>query len=277
MTLKNKGVEIMSNNTVTPEADYIPVETIYTTKLAHLTTPVTRGPIIRVYQNYIPWFGENRNNATLLFLGKILGTDYFIHPMSDLAVGIPCNTAVVLIPSNSEGSAITAAEENDPKAQANLKAFAMAGGVLIIDMGDNLATGGYIAPGAKGTPDLLFPDPCRDVTLTHKALKHPFSRCPIQLNNNNIDMECGCSVCHGNLEQGITLPCDSTVLMTATFDNTQRAVLAEYCFGNGYVILDTLTKEFICQQPQGTGPSNILVNLFAYALCILAPRKYVNK
>ena len=263
----------MSNNTITPEADYIPQETIYTTELTQLATPVVRGPIIRVYQNYIPWFGENRNNATLLFLGKILGTDYFIHPMSDLAVGIPCNTAVVLIPSNSEGSAATAAEENDPKAQANLKSFAKAGGVLIIDMGDNLSSGGYIAPGAKGTPDFIFPDPCRDVTLTHKAFKHPFSKCPIQLNNNNIDMECGCSVAHGNLEQGITLPCDSTVLMTATFDNIQRAVLAEYCYGRGHVILDTLTKEFICQQPQGTGPSNILVNLFSYALCILAARK----
>ena len=273
MTLKNKGVDIMSNNTITPEADYIPVEAIYTTELTQLEAPMARGAIIRVYQNYIPWFGENRNNATLLFLGKILGTDYFIHPMRDLAIGIPCNTAVVLIPSNSEGSAVTAAEENDPQAQANLKSFARAGGVLIIDMGDNLSSGGFIAPGAKGTPDYVFPDPCRDVTLTHKALKHPFSKCPIQLNNDNIDMECGCSVAHGNLEQGITLPRDTTVLMTATFDNIQRAVLAEYCFGCGHVILDTLTKEFICQQPQGTGPSNILVNLFSYALCILAARK----
>ncbi|MBW9172497.1 hypothetical protein K2F43_14905 [Clostridium estertheticum] len=206
-------------------------------------------------------------------MGKILGTDYFIHPVSDLAVGIPCNTAVVLIPSNSEGSATSAAEENDPNAQANLKAFVRAGGVLIIDMGDNLLSGGYIAPCAKGTPDLIFPDPCRDVSLTKRALKHPFANCPIQLNNNNIDMECGCSVCHGNLEQGITLPRDSTVLMTATFDNIQRAVLAEYRIGRGHVILDTLTKEFVCQQPQGTGPSNILVNLFSYALCKLADRK----
>ena len=154
-----------------------------------------------------------------------------------------------------------------------MRAFAKAGGVLIIDMGDNLSTGGYIAPGANGTPDLIFPNPCRDVTLTCKALHHPFARCPIQLNNNNIDMECGCSVAHGNLEQGITLPYNSTVLMTATFNNIQRAVLAEYPFGCGHVILDTLTKEFRCQQPQGTGPSNILVNLFAYALCKLAASK----
>ncbi|MBU3161487.1 hypothetical protein KPL37_17410 [Clostridium frigoris] len=263
----------MSSNTTTPPENYIPEELIYTTELTSLVKPMLSSPIIRVYQNSIPWFGENRNNATLLFLGKILGTDYFIHPMSDLAAGIPCNTAVVLIPSNSAGSATTAAEENDPNAQCNLKKFVKAGGVLIIDMGDNLLSGGYIAPCAKGTPDLLFPNPCQDVTLTKKALKHPFANCPIQLNNNNIDMQCGCSVCHGNLEQGITLPQDSTVLMTATFDNIQRAVLAEYRIGCGHVILDTLTKEFVCQQPEGTGPSNILVNLFAYALCKLAVRK----
>ena len=136
-----------------------------------------------------------------------------------------------------------------------------------------MLSSGYIAPCAKGTPDLILPDPCRDVTLTKKAFKHPFANCPIQLNNNNIDMECSCSVCHGNLEQGITLPCESTVLMTATFDSIQRAVLAEYRIGRGHVILDTLTKEFVCQQPQGTGPSNILVNLFSYALCKLADRK----
>ena len=82
---------------------------IYTTEVNSLESPEVRGPIIRVYQNAIPWFGENRNNATLLFLGKILGTDYFIHPISDLAVGIPCNTAVVLIPSNSYGSSEAAA------------------------------------------------------------------------------------------------------------------------------------------------------------------------
>lgn len=113
----------MSYNTTTPPTDYIPEMPIYTTELTSLETPVVTSPIIGVYENYIPWFGENRNNATLLFLGKILGTDYFIHPMSDLAVGIPCNTAVVLIPSNSNGSAATAAQENDPNAQANLKAF----------------------------------------------------------------------------------------------------------------------------------------------------------
>jgi len=53
MTLKNKGVKIMSNNTITPEADYIPEETIYTTELTPLATAVVTSPIIRVYQNYI--------------------------------------------------------------------------------------------------------------------------------------------------------------------------------------------------------------------------------
>ena len=56
-------------------------------------------PVIRVYQDSIPWFGENREKATLLALGKVLGTDYFVHPLSDLALGIPSDTAVVLITS----------------------------------------------------------------------------------------------------------------------------------------------------------------------------------
>ena len=74
-----------------------------------------------------------------------------------------------------------------------------------------------------------------------------------------------CFVAHGNLADGITLPVDATVLMTAEFGGT-RPILAEYCLGSGRVILDTDTKEFSGQQPPGVGPARFLTNLLAYAL-----------
>jgi hypothetical protein len=33
-------------------------------------------------------------------------------------------------------------------------------------MGDNDGRGGFMAPGATGTPTLTFSDPCQDATLT---------------------------------------------------------------------------------------------------------------
>ncbi|MEG0371051.1 MAG: hypothetical protein RR645_02025 [Clostridium sp.] len=257
----------MNYNTNTPPEGYIPQVPIYVTEPTGGIAPLAVGPIIRVYENFIPWYGSNRNNATLVSLGKMVGVDYFIHPMTDLALGIPSNTNVILISSNSNGHAATAAQQNDPIAQANLSAFVKAGGVLIVDMGSNLIGGGYIAPGSSGTSIAnSFPEPCGGATLSPQALTHPFVNGPIPLDDNNIDLEIGCKIAHGNLEEGITLPANATVLMTATFGGTQKPILAEYCFGSGRIILDTITKEFEGQRPLGFGPSNILTNLFSYAL-----------
>ena len=49
--------------------------------------------IILAYQDEMPWFGLNRAHATLVAAppagnGKILGDDYFIHPLSDLALSL---------------------------------------------------------------------------------------------------------------------------------------------------------------------------------------------
>lgn len=69
----------------------------------------SHAPVIRVYKNFNAWFGENRDDATLVAipanggLGKILDDDYFIHPLSDLSTGIPAGTAVVFLSSNSVG------------------------------------------------------------------------------------------------------------------------------------------------------------------------------
>lgn len=56
--------------------------------------PLIHAPIIRVYRDSIPWFGENRDHNTLVGpLGKILGDDYFLHPVAACAGGIPAGTA----------------------------------------------------------------------------------------------------------------------------------------------------------------------------------------
>ncbi|MEF9953358.1 MAG: hypothetical protein RSA01_05175 [Clostridium sp.] len=256
----------MSYNTNTPPEGYSPIIPEYVTEPT-LKLKSLPGPVIRVYENFIPWYGSNRNNATLLYLGAGLGVDYFIHPMSDLTGGIPSNTNVVLISSNSEGDLDTALQQNDSVAQANLKEFTQNGGVLIVDMGSNLVGGGFIAPGSTGTPDSeVRPDPVDKASLTAESLTHPFVNGPITLNNDNIDLSAGFWIAHGNLEEGITLPNNATILMTATFSGVEKPILAEYCYGSGKVILDTITKEFVGQQPLGVEQSNILTNLFAYAL-----------
>ncbi len=225
--------------------------------------------IVRVYQDEQPWFGSNRAHATLLSLGQVPGMDYFIHPLADLQDGIPPRTTLVIITSNSEGEAEQAARQNHPAAQAALAGFLRRGGRLIVDMGDNLADGGFIAPGATGTPHYFAPDPCWDATLTPEGEWHPFRTAHNVLDNDNIDIDgsIGCYVAHGNLEQGLTLPPDATPLMTAVFGGVPRIILAEYCFeGVGLVILDTNTKEYEGQRPRGTDPALVMENLFAYAL-----------
>jgi hypothetical protein len=313
-------VDANASPTTQPPAGFQPKKPNYVTaKQSDAPAIAAVGAVIRVYQDFFPWFGEGRDQATLLALGKILGVDYFIHPVSDLSAGIPADTAVVLITSNSFGSPETAAAQNDPTAQANLDAFVQAGGTLIVDMGDNLDPGGFIAPGAVGTPDLppdlIFPDPCEDATLALAALgpdgilgtadDHPIVKgsdgipgTGDDLNDSNIDMGfCGASasVAHGNLADGITLPDGATVLTTATFGGVQKPILAEYPYGSGRVILDTLTKEFGGHQPSfskcnelgcfGPGASFFLRNLlhqvlnddFDNATAITTPLPFVDE
>jgi hypothetical protein len=221
-------------------------------------------PVIREYKDFNAWFGENRDEATLSALGKTVGTDWFVHPVSDCQNGIPAGTSVVLFTSNGWGESSTTVAQNDPACQQSLNNFLKGGGVLIVDMGDNDFEGGFIAPGAKGTPDLVFPDSCTDATLALAA--HPMYTAEVAWNNDNIDMQDSCWHNHGNLAQGMTLPDGATTLMTASYSEVQQPILAEYCYNGGRVILDTLTKEFTGQAPSGNGPSNFLLNLFSYAL-----------
>lgn len=231
-------------------------------------------PVWRTYKDFNAWWGENRDHATLLAIGKVQGSDYFIHPMSALQVGIPSGTAVVLMTSNSYGWGSTRNAQKNPTAQTNLISFLQGGGVVIVDMGDNDYYDGYRAPGAVGTPSYIL-ETCRDATLDPAAVaaNHPIiigpdgiSGTADDLNNSNIDMAYSCYVAHGNLVDGITLPLDATVIMTAKFGGVEKPILAEYCYQGGRVIVDTITKEFVAHQPAGYGYTNVMRNLFSYAL-----------
>ncbi|MFO1040108.1 MAG: hypothetical protein U1E45_24965 [Geminicoccaceae bacterium] len=116
--------------------------------------------VVRVYRDSVPWFGENRDIATLQSLGKVVGRDLFVHSLLALQSGIPANTAVVLISSNGQGLQSAASRERNAAAQRNLRSFTLNGGTLIVDMADNLEYDGFVAPGAVGTPTLVFPDEC---------------------------------------------------------------------------------------------------------------------
>lgn len=245
------------------------VEEVKTEKKEIIMNPLLKG-VIRVYQDSIPW--QDRANITIASLGKILGVDYFIHPITDLAIGIPGDTKVILISSNSAGSKTAALEENYPTSQENLENFVKMGGVLIVDMADNLKDGGYIAPNSCGTPDLIFPDEAEanKLYLTCSSCCTTFVNGPtLTLTNNNISMAPGTRYSvHGNLVDGIQIPSRADILMTAVFKGVKKPVLAYYYLGKGFVILDTITKEFYGQAPVGYGPTNIVTNLiyFAYHL-----------
>jgi hypothetical protein len=236
--------------------------------------------VVRVYQDEQPWFGANRAHTTLLSLGKVLNSDYFIHPLAALSAPIPAGTLVVIITSNSNGGAAQAVAETAPAAQANLAAFVSDGGTLIVDMGDNLVGGGFTAPGAVGTPTNIFPNPCDDATLTATAATDQIVLGPDgvagggdDLTDTNIDTQGPCYVAHGNLDEGIVLPAGARRIMTAAFPSGIRTIMADYTVGSGCVILDTNTKEFMGQQPPGSGPGIVMRNLFSAALrgvgCVL--------
>jgi hypothetical protein len=237
---------------------------------------------VRVYQDSIPWFGENRDAATLVALGKTLGVDYFVHPTSDLLNPIPGNTDVVIITSDGQGNGVGSV--NDAAAQANLDAFVQAGGVLIVDMGDNNGGDGFMAPGSTGIADDNFPSPCDDATLTMDAAgddntlgtadDHPLVKGPDGIagtvddwTNDNIDLVAFCFIAHAHLNSGITLPANAVPIMTALFNNEEQTIVAEYTLGEGCVIVDTLTKEYEGQSPVlGNGPTTFMTNLFTYAM-----------
>lgn len=246
------------------------------------------GGSMRIYKDHDAWsFGGGRDQATLVAMGKVLNTDFFVHPMTALGSGIPAGTDVVLMTANSTGGPASF-HQRSAAAQSALSTFASGGGIVLIDLADNEFSEGYRAPGATGTPSYVFPDgsQCRNASLTAAAFgsdatpgtsdDHPFVKGPDGLagtaddmTNTRIDMFTSCWIVHGNLADGFSLPAGATVLATVNFYGVNKPVLAEYCLGSGRVIVNTFTLGFVGHQPQpvsGPGKSFIQENLFSYAL-----------
>jgi hypothetical protein len=264
-----------------------------------------------------------RDEASLGSMGKAKGVDYFVHPMSSLGSGIPAGTRAVIITANSLGDPATSATQRSEAAQQALVAFLQGGGTLVVDLADNQLDNGYEVPGASGTPSYLIPPRavCFDATLAPAAFgndatagtadDHRFVRgadgvlgTADDFDNVRIDLatggsdqqdedhqqteplsKVGCSVAHGNLEDGFTLPGRARVLATAGFATAgsqivqQRAVLAEYCHAGGRVIVNTFTNGFFDHKPREGASvplrmSHIQKSLFSYAL---SAETYCNK
>ena len=237
--------------------------------------------VIDVYKDFNAWWDDDRDGATLMALGKVQGIDHFVHSVAELADGISPQTDVVLITSNSWGQESTRRAQNHPQAQMNLDAFVRRGGVAIVDMGDNDYAGGFMAPGAFGTPDLVFPTAAANATLSveasgddgvlgsaddHRLVRGPDGVATTGDDLDNANIDACCYVAHGNLADGVVLPPGATVLMTADFDGAAKPILAEFCLGYGRVIVDTVTKEFAGHDPEGQGASRFMLSLLSYAM-----------
>jgi hypothetical protein len=273
------------------------------------------GSIVRIYKNHDAWRSISdggRDEMTLVKLGMVKNADFFVHPMSSLASGIPTSTRVVIITANSTGDAATSEAQRGAEAQKALDSFLRTGGTLLLDLADNEADEGYRAPGATGTPSYQMPPKtvCTNATLATAGLgadglagtadDHRFVRGvdglagtaddlddeTIDLANGGMtgvdrsaeptDLLRGCSVVHGNLEEGITLPTKARVLATATWSDGQRPVLAEYCHAGGRVVVNTFSLGYFGHKPR-EGASEpirstyIQRSLYAYAL---SPESY---
>jgi hypothetical protein len=194
--------------------------------------------VVRIYKDHDAWRSISdggRDEASLVSMGKVKGTDFFVHPMSSLASGIPAGTRVVIITANSAGNTATSAAQRSDAAQAKLVEFLQSGGTLLVDLADNERDEGYRAPGASGTPIYAVPPRpiCDDATLAPAALgadgvrgtadDHRFVRGPDGIPGNADDLDdvridlsnggsleqdpdmtepsspTGCSVAHGDL------------------------------------------------------------------------------
>ncbi len=221
-----------------------------------------------IYKDYNPWFGDAKNEAAFQAapFSFTAGTDYKVRHTSELKTGIPATTSLIVLGSASSGSS-PVTNVNDAGSQAALEAFVMNGGWLIAHVGDNVSHDGFLIPGMTGKADDQTPNGtrgdgkpyCRVMNLAAPA-NHPFVAGPDgvtgtadDLTEDNVDMLSSCSVNHGALE-GI-LPGNAEILLREEKSPTDgampgRAIYATYTYGQGRVVIGTLTFEFSGQRAQ---------------------------
>lgn len=215
-----------------------------------------------IYKDYSPWFFDSKNEAALQAapFGLTAGAGYQVRHTSELKAGIPATTSLIILGSASNGSS-PVGNVNDPAAQAALQAFVMNGGWLVAHVGDNVSNDGFLIPGMLGKADDQNPSGtredgksfCRTMNLVAPA-DHPFVAGPDKvvgtgddLTEDNVDMVTSCSITHGSLE-GI-LPGNAEILLREERSPTDgarpgRPVYATYTYGQGRVVVGTLTFEF---------------------------------
>ena len=89
-------------------------------------------PTVRIYKAYEAW-GEPGVENALEARGYIHGESLFVRPIKDLAVGIPDETAVVIVPSASDGNLGGQVRVvNSARARRSLRRFASNGGAVIL-------------------------------------------------------------------------------------------------------------------------------------------------
>lgn len=241
-------------------------------------------PRVYIYQDFAPWWGENRTVVTLLKAGLVEGEDFVVLPTIELvkAAAVPKGAEVVWISSNSLGNIKTREAINSPTAQFALSTFVSQGGVLVGALADNDHYGTYKMPGMGAMPGEVVFSKSNDVTWTatakgtdglfgtdddHRLLLGGDGLLGggDDLDDYNLDT-IHPSVAHGYMVPGQVLPPEARVLATVPFNEEPQPVLAEYCLDRGLVIVNTFTMEWWGQMPMGKGPSYLLQALSAYTL-----------
>lgn len=226
-------------------------------------TEARRAGDIVIYKNFDPWFGEAKNETTLQGapFNLVPGTDYLVEPMSGLASGIPNTTSLIVLGSPSQFGVGAVQIDEQQAGFANLDAWVQNGGWLVAHAGDNTFGDSYTVPGLSGMVDDIHN--CTGLTLN--VADHAFIRGPDatlgtadDLTNTNIDNGgLFCEDNHGSLD-GL-LPAGALVLITEE-GGAQRPAYATYPYGDGRVIVTTLTLEF------GAHSARTLVNHLFWAI-----------
>ena len=226
-------------------------------------------PVI-IYKDYDAWINEAREEKTLQAapFNMVRNRDYEVRPTSMLAAGIPSDTALVIITSNSKDWTSTAVNVRSTAARGALDTYVRAGGTLIMHLADRSPEQfRFLAPGMNG-PRV---EDGRSNVMTVVATDHRFVAGPDgaigttdDATTATVQLIAGQYAHHGSLDG--QLPDNATVLMTGL---DGKPIYAEYQLGMGRVVVGTITFEY-GEEPLpnlGYGHRNrLLINHLWYGL-----------
>lgn len=200
------------------------------------------GDKLVLFKSYEHWWG---NEEDVL---NSMGVVYDRLPVSSLSdsAWVSGGYKVALIASNDGGDTDVTSQEVSPEAQKNMYDFVSKGGYLIVNMGDNDASGSFIAPGPSntsvGNPRYTFYNnvPCTNFGNVTKQGSETSIFDGVDITSSQV-----CWTNHGNLvDAQYELPRSAKVFWTQTFDDGEKPIMAEYGVGCGKVLVHTVTLEF---------------------------------